>query len=83
MRFQFVKARPPRVMQGDLVPGTVFCSPGSTLTCESELYLKTQHGAVNLDFNRSSLEQEEQSYFDDEEHGSDLCVIVGRLEVTL
>ena len=83
MRVQFIKAPPPKIRQGDLAPGTVFCSPGSTLTCESELYLKTQHGAVNLDFNRSSLEQDEQSYFDDEEHGEDLCVILGRLEVKL
>lgn len=83
MKVQFIKAPPPKIRQGDLAPGTVFCPTGSTLTCESELYVKTTHGALSLDFNKSSFECAEQEYFLDEEHGEDLCIILGRLEVRL
>ena len=84
MKVRMIKAQPPKVLQISLAPGTLFHSPGQDKPTDlSQVYMKTQHGAVSLDFGRSSMEVTEQSYFTDEEHGEDECIVLGRLEVKL
>ena len=73
----------PTYKQKNLIAGTVFRHThvrGNRVTVE-DVYMKTEHGAVSLNFQPAPHRAPPESYLPDDENGDSEVITLGRMEV--